>query len=698
MEPAADPQIYETGGFRIDAAQRVLLAADGSRVPLSSRAFELLLFFLRHPGELHDKNRLMSAVWPNTVVEENNLTQSIGALRKALGEAPGEHRFLVTEPGRGYRFVSPVRVVREAPVEKRVPRRRDPRLSLLALAVLGLVGAAILFVNWRRPEPDRSIAVMPFQNRSESREDAYLALGIQDEILTLLTRIGELRVIPRASTARFSAGQYTAPEIGRQLGVAYALEGSVQRAGERVRVTVTLISTARDRQLWASSYDRAAREIFALESEIARDVAAALQARLTAEERQDLAQPPTTSPAAYEHYLRAKAFAERTTRTEAEIHGAIATYEKAVQLDPDFAIAWAQLSRRHANLYSLGYDRSADRRDAAQRALDRAQQLEPDLLETRAARGYFLFVVEADLEGAERLYRELEARYPASADASAGLAQILRERGQQERSNDYAHRTLTLDPLNPYRHAIICQDFLTAREFEFAEKTCARAHELLPGDVGILVLEASIRQARGELDRSRELLSTLSPAAGDWRTLRAVSRQKLFDRDFAAAVQLLEHGLQREGGLDALGSRRGVVRRWLGDAARLAGDSRAASKAYQLARGDLEAALARQPRNPLLIAELAVVQARLGRRDAALELSTRCAEVAASVHRDVYQAGCALAGVHVELATGTPEDAVARVSEALRMRGETPPLTPAQLRVDPEFDPLREREDFSALL
>lgn len=697
MDRPAEPQIFETGGFRVDAAQRVLLAADGSRVPLSSRAFELLLFFLRHPGELLDKNRLMAAVWPDTVVEENNLTQSIGALRKALGEAPGENRFLVTEPGRGYRFVAAVQTPERLPPREAVAGKKPPwRLAAI------LAGAVVLaVVLWRAIAPeitDRSVAVMQLQNRSDAPEDAYLAIGIQDEVLTLLTRIGDLHVIPRASTERFAARQFTAPEIGDALGVAYVLQGNVQRAGERIRVSVALVDAARDRQVWASSYDRNAGEIFAIESEIAQDVAAAMQARLSVEERDSISQPPTAVPAAYVSYLKARAFAQRTTRTETEIHEAIAAYEKAVQLDPEFALAWAQLSRRHANLYSLGYDRSAERRDAAQLALGRALALGPNRLETKAARGYFLFVVDADLEGAERLYRELEASHPTSADATAGLAQILRELRQQERSDDYAHRTLALDPLNPYRHAIICQDFLTARELEVAAKTCARARELLPGDVGILVLEATIQQARGELGKSRELLSALAPEAGDWRSLRAFSRQKLLDRDPGAAVELLAFELDRQGGPGALGTRRGVVRRWLGDAARLADDSLAASDAYQLARGDLEAELGRQPGNPLLMAELAMVQARLGNRDAAMEMSRQCAAAAARVRRDWYAAECALANIQIELATGTPAEAVARIKDALALRGQLPPLTRELLRVDPEFASLQSREDFRALL
>jgi TolB-like protein/DNA-binding winged helix-turn-helix (wHTH) protein len=701
MATPDEPKIFEFGEFRVDAAQRALLAADGVRIALTSRAFELLLYFVRHPGELLDKERLMKAVWPETVVEENNLNQSIGAIRKALGERQNDRRFVVTDPGRGYRFVAPVRVVERttnaAPPSVEIAeqaRRRWPLASLIAAGLL-IVVAIAWFARQRAPAiVDRSIAVLPFENRSEARENGYLALGIQDEVLTLLTRIGDLRVIPRGSTAKFAATKRAAPDIGSELGVSYLLEGSVQRSGERIRVNVALIDAAADRQLWASSYERSAREVFAVESEVARDVATVLQAKLTAQERASLVRPPTRIPAAYDAYLRAKAFAERTTRTEAEIHGAIEAYEAAVRLDADFTTAWAQLSRRHANLYSLGYDRSVDRRDAALRALEHAVALDPDLFDVQAARGYFLFVVEGKLEEAGRLYRNLAARSPASPDPSAGLAQIERALGNQSLSNEYAQRVLALDPRNPYRHAIICHDFLTARELDLASATCARALELLPGDTGILTIQATIHQARGELDRARALLHGLTPAPGDWRTLRAMSRQMELDRDPAAAVRILASSLENA---DALATRRGIVRRWLADAQRLAGQTAAAKSTYAQALAEIEAELALQPANPTFLAELATVRARLGSLEGGSRLEPRCLELAESSGRDAFVADCRLARIQVELAAGDPARAVILLKDELTARGAMPPLTSALLNGDPEYDALRSRKDFREL-
>ena len=696
MKPGETQQSYEMGGFRVDAVQRVLAAADGSRVALPSRAFDLLLFFLRHPGELHDKDRLMAAVWPDTVVEENNLTQSIGALRRALGEAPGDHRFLVTVPGRGYKFVAPVRVIAggepAGAASDPTPPRRWP--VFVAFATIVIVAVSVLWPRLSRPA-DRSIAVLPFENRSAERENGYLALGVQDEILTLLTRVSELRVVSRNATLRYAGSTAAGPQIGRELGVAYLLEGSVQRSGDLVRVNVALIDATDDRHVWGESYERRVQEVFALESDVAQSVAAALSARLTPQEKRDITSPPTSNPDAYDHYLRARAAAERTTRTESDIRAAIAAYAEAVRIDPTFAVAWAQLSRRHANFFSLAYDRSDERRSLARAALAQALRLAPDSFDTLAARGYFQFVVEGDLAGAESTFRALEARFPQNANVAAGLSQVARELGQDERSRDYARRVLALDAMNPYTHSIICLDQLNAREFALAQQTCERALALLPGDDGILAIEATLFQARGELDRSHELLKSLRPAPDDWRSLRALSRQSLLERKPRDVIELLSRHLATP---EALGTRRGFVRRWLGDAQRLAGDAAAARATYSQAAIEIETELERQSANPVLLAELATIRGRLGLLEAAVRLVPRCIELAEHPRRQALVAECAAARIPAELAGGDPARAVAAIAEAASARGLSPPLTPELLRLDPDYDSLRRRSDFAAVV
>jgi len=686
---------FPLGNLSVRPASREVL--NGQQVEaLEPRVMQVLVLLARRRGEVVSRDELVTSCWDGRVVGDDAVNRCIGRIRR-LSESHGG--FEVETIARvGYRLnetgLSETETQKAppaiAPPVRRWPLRRWQSWSL-GLVALVLCLAMIWQLAVQRPATDLSIAVLPFENRSASEDDAYLALGIQDEILTLLTRVGDLRVSSRHSTSRFAGLAIPAREIGRELGVSYLLHGSVQRSGDTVRVHVALLDAEEDENVWAASYERNASEVFAIESEVAQTVARALQVRLTANERTAMTRPPSTNPAAYDAYLRARAFAERTTRTESEIHSAITGYEEAVRLDPAFAAAWAQLSRRNANLYSLGYDRSGSRRRTASHALNKALELQPDLLDVQVAQGYFLIVVEGDMEHAERLYRDLEVRYPTVADVAAGLATILANRGQTERSNDYARRTLALDPMNPYRHAINCDGLTSNRQFDLAMQACNRALELLPGDVGTLALIATIHQARGEIAMAHELLSALVPAIDDWRTLQVMNRQHLLEGNFAGARTLLRKHLQDPA---ALGTRRGVVRRWLGDNLRLAGDIDEARATYALARVDLEDELTRQPENPLFLAELAIVRARLGDRDQALALAQRCQPLAEQSRRHEYRTACRMARLHTELAAGNSAAAANLLTDALRLSEGSPPLTPELLRADPEFAALRDRPEF----
>ncbi len=380
---------------------------------------------------------------------------------------------------------------------------------------IALVTCVAVGVAWwalaPRPEGGLSMAVLPFESRSTAPADAYLAPGIEDELTTLLARLDALRVLSRSSTQRYAGATTDIAEVGAALGVRYLLKGSAGRAGDQVRVDVTLLDAATGRAVWESGYQRDAADGFALVSEVARAVVEVLEARrLTPGERATLTSPPTPDPAAYDAYLRARAIMERTSRSEAELRAWTAAFEDVVRIDPRFASAWAQLSRRHSTYYSLGYDRSDARRDAALHALENAERLAPDRIDTKVARAYFLFVVAEDLEAAERAVLELERRNPASSDVAVGLAQITREMGRLDRSARYARRAVTLDPFNPYRQYQLCQDYLTSREMVLAVQTCDAALELLPGDVPIVALKATIRQARGELAPASKLLRGLN--------------------------------------------------------------------------------------------------------------------------------------------------------------------------------------------
>jgi TolB-like protein len=282
------------------------------------------------------------------------------------------------------------RVEDVAPNES-ITRRTGRKLDFLIIGVLLIVIGVFAYERYgpsRRtavptaPLLEKSIAVLPFENRSEDKANAYFADGIQDEILTLLSKIADLKVISRTSTQRYRSKPDNLSEIGKQLGVANILEGSVQKAGDTVRVSVNLIQATSDSHLWAETYDRKLTDILGVESEIAKTIAEQLQVKLTGREKQALAVKPTNNPEAYDAYLRGLAFEARNGAWIDLLMKAIGFYEQAVQLDPKFALAWARLSRAEALLYFRNARSGDNMRDAAKKALENAQKLEPDSPET----------------------------------------------------------------------------------------------------------------------------------------------------------------------------------------------------------------------------------------------------------------------------------------------------------------------------
>src|SRR5262245_9443811 len=428
---------YEFGEFQLDTGKRLLRRLDGTPVPLTPRVFETLLYMVEHHDAVLDKERIMEAVWPDSIVEENNLAQAISKLRQVFGETPGSHSYIVTVPGRGYRFAAEVNkrngdMVSRVPLDSTTtptsvhgPTEGDPtadrdrllrkarhgtgrsdwRIFGAAIAAIIVVGLAVLFFLQYRSLPtsvrapsspapadavlsvpaqiaEKSIAVLPFENRSDEKENAYFADGIEDEILTRLSNIADLKVISRTSTRQYQSKPANLREIAKQLGVENILEGSVQKVADQVRVNVQLINVQTDSHLWADTYDRKLTDIFSVESEIAKGIAESLQARLTGREEQALAVKPTENPEAYDAYLRGLAFETRSSLSLDASRKAVDFYERAVQFDPKFAVAWARLSRAHALMHFRFEDTTAARRDAAKKTLENAQKLQPNSAET----------------------------------------------------------------------------------------------------------------------------------------------------------------------------------------------------------------------------------------------------------------------------------------------------------------------------
>src|SRR6476660_2524647 len=338
--------------------------------------------------------------------------------------------------------------------EARKARRTRVALVAAALVILGM-SALFVFQPSRiqnaalNPAADKSIAVLPFENRSEDKANAYFADGIQDEILTRLSKIADLKVISRTSTQHYKSAPANLPEIARQLGVAHILEGSVQKSGDTVRVNVQLIKAPSDSHLWADTYDRKLTDMFSVESEVAKAITDQLQAKLTGREEQVIAAKPTDNPEAYDAYLRGLAYSLKTANTSTNALGAQKYLKEAVRLDPKFALAWALLSYVEARGYFTQFlQPTVALRDDAQQAAERALTIQPNLGEAILAKGFYHYACLKDYDTAVRYFEQARPLLPNSSRIPELLAYVTRRQGKWERSESYFNEAERLDPRN----------------------------------------------------------------------------------------------------------------------------------------------------------------------------------------------------------------------------------------------------------
>ena len=358
--------------------------------------------------------------------------------------------------------------------EARSTRRTRVALVAAALLVLGM-SALFVFQPLRiqnapsNPAPDKSIAVLPFENRSEDKANAYFADGIQDEILTRLSKIADLKVISRTSTQHYKSAPENLSEIAKQLGVAHILEGSVQKSGDAVRVNVQLIKAANDSHLWADTFDRKLTDIFSVESEVAKAIAEQLRAKLTGQEEQVIAAKPTDNPEAYDAYLRGLAYTLKPD-SPADALGAQKYLREAVRLDPKFALAWALLS----NVDSFGYlstllQPTVALREEARQAAETALTLQPNLGEAVWAKGFYHYACLKDYDTAVRYFEQARPLLPNSSRIPESLAYLERRRGQWGQSENYFNEAERLDPRNV---RLLTQHALSYMSFVVFPKRC----------------------------------------------------------------------------------------------------------------------------------------------------------------------------------------------------------------------------------
>jgi TolB-like protein/class 3 adenylate cyclase/Tfp pilus assembly protein PilF len=549
--------------------------------------------------------------------------------------------------------------------------------------------------------PEKSIAVLPFENRSEEKTNAYFADGIQEEILTRLSKIADLKVISRTSTQHFKSAPENLPEIARQLGVAHILEGSVQKSGDAVRVNVQLIKAANDSHLWADTFDRNLTDIFSVESEVAKAIADHLQAKLTGQEEQVIAAKPTDNPEAYDAYLRGLAYTLKPG-TPANTVGAQKYLREAVRLDPKFALAWALLSYVDALGYlTANLQPTVALREEARQAAETALTLQPNLGEALIAKGQYHYACLKDYDTAVRYFEQARQLLPNSSLIPESLAYVARRRGQWEGSESYFNEAERLNPRDVdllTQHALSYTDL---RRFPEAQRKLDQVLDITPDDIDTLAFKAAIAQAEGNLPRAAALLAPLQPAADLTQALETQVYQAILERRPAPVIPRLKEILAKPD--PALGYLNGELRFWLGWAQEVAGDHAAARESWQQARGELESFLKEQPENHFLIGDLALINIGLGDKAAALALSER-AKAVAPIEKDAVSGPRSLEILaRVAAQMGEPDRAIGALQKLLSMPGngllaENVPLTPALLRLDPMFDPLRNDPRFQKLV
>ena len=577
------------------------------------------------------------------------------------------------------------------------------RVWIYVVVIAGTISVSLFFLgrytasfgagSARAESSEKSIAVLPFENLSEEKANAYFATGIQDEIMTRLAKIAGLKVISYTSTQQYQSKPGNLSQIAKQLGVAHVLEGSVQKVGDQVRVNVQLIRADHDSHLWAETYDRKLTDIFGVESDVAKSIAQALQAKLNGHEEQAFGAKPTSNPEAYDAYLRGLAAEGESIRSVYPIQKAISFYKRAVHLDPNFALAWSKLSGAHSSLYPS----FADSTEAAKRALEAAQKLQRDSPETLLALAQYQYFELHDYDAARTTFLRVGKMLPGSSEIPAALGQIARRQGNWDKAVAYYNQALVLDPRNVELLTEAADNSDDLRRFDDALKLYDRALDIRPNDLDLLASKAAIYQAQGNLAEAGNCLGGVNALTPSYEAVAQKVEQLIFERKHREAVQLLETRFAQF----QFGSELevGIFQEFLASSRLLAGDFPGAKASAEQARNILEVLCKNQPDNDFPAIFLARAYAILDEKDSAYKEAKRVTDLLQNdaVRRPGAEENVAL----IEASFGDNARAISILARLLQIPYQSSlyatPLTPALLRLDPKWDALRSDPTFQKL-
>ena len=582
------------------------------------------------------------------------------------------------------------------------------RKLMAGVALVGVLATGLLLFQLLRPKADqvtargaspgidaaivdKSIAVLPFDNFNRDPQDAYFADGIQDEILTRLAKIDDLKVISRTSTQRYKSSPENLPEIAKQLGVAHVIEGSVQKAGDHVRVTVQLIRAATDSHIWAETYDRKLTDIFAVQTDIAENIARALRARLSGREKEAVSERPTENPEAYDAYLRGLALWNRLTTSPEDLAETVRHFTRATELDPKFALAWASLSVAHIFTYAE-LDATPSRLALGKQALDRAVALQPDHGEVHFAQGMYQYRGRRDFEAALAAFEKARERSANKVAAIEFSSYVKRRQGKWDEALQLHSECIRLDPRNPILLSEAALTYRALRRFKEAHDLLRRTLEVDPNSLLTLVAQAEVFGAEGDLAAMNRVAERLPVDGRDPVLLNARLRFWILSRDYPMAIAAVRNLIARED--KSVAPYMGGYRLWLGIAEALAGNAAAAHEELTQAREELTTMRASGDSGQHLVRQLILVHGFLRDKPAVDRLA---AEARPQIEHDAFSGPTTetmLAIARAQL--GETDAAIALVKQLLAKPGENS-VTPALLRLDPLGDPLRSDPRFQEL-
>jgi len=668
-------------GAGINIAQRVMDCGDAGHILLSKHVAEDLAQYRRWQPYLHDLGECE--------VKHGVRVSVVNLYTEELGNPAIPEKFSRLPPVEAAVTATPSSASKPA----------VPRWAMIGAVALILGAVAIgffLFQSGRSPTaatastaiPEKSIAVLPFENLSANQENAFFTDGVQDEILTELAKIADLKVISRTSVMQYKSGVARNPrEIGKQLGVAHLLEGSVQRVGGKVRVNAQLIDARTDGHLWAENYDRPLDDVFAIQSEIAKTIANQLQAKLSPSEKAAIAKPPTTDLTAYDLYLRAQVlFADVTDVIHAKekLPQAERVLSEAVARDPHFLLAWCLLSRVHAEMYWQGHDHTPARLDLANAAVQTALRLQPDAGEAHLALADYYYHGSRDYGRARTELATARRTLPNNAEVFEYTGYIDRREGHWEEATRNLERALELDPRNFFTLQQMALTYQAQHRYADEAGTYDRALTIVPGDPFTRIARAAVAlDWRADIKPFQTMLATL--IAEDPSVAPDVDDPNfaICERTATAAARALTN-LPRDGvvinGVNYPNAySEGVV-------ARSQGDSAKAQVAFTAARTEVEKIVQKQPDFAASLSLLGMIDAGLGRKEEALREGRRACELLPISKDAIDGAAFAVNLAQIYAWTGEKDLAIEQIAAVERVPNY---LSYGLLKLHPVWDSLR---------